>query len=186
MNVDKEQTDKDMPKGPYRERKQYVYPDLVFNGIVMLYLIMGILITLAIVKPFGLGDVADPLRSPEVIKPEWYFLAFYQFINYLPKGVGTGFVFLGIFLFCFWPLLPGVRGKYRAKYLKVVGVLFVLSYVFLGVIGYLAESDRTILGRKYHFDMKGVPHVVQPDSSVTTGGPGDTSGRVDSGDGELR
>ena len=31
----------------------------------------------------------------------------------------------------------------------------------LGVLGHLSETTRTVLGTAYHFDVKGMPHVVE-------------------------
>ncbi len=152
-------------KNTNKRRSKFIYPDLVFNGLILFYIIAGCLITLAIVRPFGLGDIADPLHSPPVVKPEWYFLSFFQFINYLPKGVGTGVVFIGIFLFCAWPFLPGVRGNgesgpSRRAVFRIIGIIFVFSYFLLTLIGHLAESDRVLFGARYHFDARGVPHKI--------------------------
>lgn len=155
-------------------RKSYVYPDLVFNGLVLAYLLLGVLLTLAIMKPFGLGQMADPLNAPKVVKPEWYFLAFYQFINYLPKGIGSGFVFSGLFLLCIWPFLAGlIPAGMRRRLLPVLGILFVFFYLSLTAVGYLAETERTLFGRKYRFDSKGIPHgVTAPAPAGRHGGTG--------------
>jgi quinol-cytochrome oxidoreductase complex cytochrome b subunit len=36
-----------------------------------------------------IGDPADPMVTPQHIKPEWYFLAIYQLLKFVPKTVGA-------------------------------------------------------------------------------------------------
>ena len=46
--------------------------------------ILGILVVLASILPAGLEAKADPLVTPEHVKPEWYFLAVYQLLKVVP------------------------------------------------------------------------------------------------------
>jgi len=56
-------------------------------------------------------------------------------------------------------------------------VLFVVSYVLLTAVGYLAETERTLFGRRYRFDSKGIPHAVAPAETADEAGRSVEEGR---------
>jgi cytochrome b6-f complex subunit 4 len=56
----------------------------VVIGIVALAVVIG---GLGMLSPVGLQDPADPLNTPMHVKPEWYFLALYQLLKYVPPTV---------------------------------------------------------------------------------------------------
>ena len=68
------------------------YPDHVSTeikvviGMVVLTLILG---AIGLFTPIGLGEPADPMNTPAHVKPEWYFLAFYQVLKFIPKTTGV-------------------------------------------------------------------------------------------------
>jgi quinol-cytochrome oxidoreductase complex cytochrome b subunit len=80
------------------------WPHYVLSEFIAWYVILGILVTLAALFPAGLEDKANPLLTPEHVKPEWYFLSVYQFLK-----VASIFSFLGSEApRLFGILLPGV------------------------------------------------------------------------------
>ena len=62
-------------------------------GFMILILIIGVI---GLFAPVGLGPQADPMNTPEHIKPEWYFLALYQLLKYIPKTLGVVLPIVGI------------------------------------------------------------------------------------------
>lgn len=66
------------------------WPHYVLSELIAWYIILGILVTLSAFLPAGLEDRANPLLTPEHVKPEWYFLSVYQFLK-----VAAIFSFLG-------------------------------------------------------------------------------------------
>ncbi len=66
------------------------WPHYILSEFIAWYIMLGILIILAAIFPAGLEDKADPFKTPEHVKPEWYFLAVYQFLK-----VAAVFNFLG-------------------------------------------------------------------------------------------
>jgi len=70
-----------------------------FFGIVLLIGLMGL------ITPVGLGLPADPMETPEHIKPEWYFLALYQILKFIPKTIGAVIPVAIIGLITFWPFI---------------------------------------------------------------------------------
>lgn len=83
------------------------------------YVTVGILVLAAVIgiwgllSPVGLQAPADPLDTPLHVKPEWYFLALYQLLKYIP------------------PKVLGIDGTVIGVMLPVLGVLLVLSWPFL-------------------------------------------------------
>jgi len=66
------------------------WPHYVLSEFIAWYVMLGVLVTLAALFPAGLEDKANPLLTPEHVKPEWYFLSVYQFLK-----VAAVFSFLG-------------------------------------------------------------------------------------------
>ena len=133
----------------------------------------GILATLAVLSPWEIGEPANPLVTPEAVKPEWYFLPTYQLLKYfsgpLGKVVGILVSFVPFILLIVWPFID--RGKHRhpkKRPLAVgLGILAVAGALFFGVVGHLSESTVSIFGTEYEFDIKGFPHrVAEPIEGV--------------------
>lgn len=131
----------------------------------------GVLYTLSVLSPWEIGEPADPLVTPEGIKPEWYFLPTYQLLKYFtgPAGKLLGIVVSSVpfLLLLFWPFVernPGRHPRHR-KWAVGLGVAAVLVAVVLGVLGYLSERTILIREKVIEFDMYGVPHIVFEDQT---------------------
>ena len=94
----------------------------VVIGIIVLALIVG---TLSIFFPVGLQAPADPLDTPLHVKPEWYFLALYQLLKYVP------------------PSILGIEGPMLAVVMMVLAVLVVTIWPFLDNKADSKKSMRT-------------------------------------------
>jgi quinol-cytochrome oxidoreductase complex cytochrome b subunit len=92
------------------------------------------------VLPAGLEDPADPLRTPEHSKPEWYFLFLYQALKYVPRIVGISLPILGVVLLLALPLFD--RNPYasprRRPIAILVGVVAIIAIVALTIWGWLS------------------------------------------------
>lgn len=71
-------------------------------GVLAVVLLLGLW---GLFKPVGMGDPADPLNTPEHIKPEWYFLALYQLLKFIPKTAGAVAPVIAIILLILWPFI---------------------------------------------------------------------------------
>jgi quinol-cytochrome oxidoreductase complex cytochrome b subunit len=67
-----------------RERLKPFFPHYVLDEVIAWAVILGVLVVLASVLPAGLEAKADPLKTPEHVKPEWYFLSVYQLLKVVP------------------------------------------------------------------------------------------------------
>ncbi|HVS09665.1 MAG TPA: hypothetical protein VMS76_07295, partial [Planctomycetota bacterium] len=108
------------------------------------------------------GEKANPLVTPEGIKPEWYFLPTYQFLKYLPKQLGLALSALPPLILLLWPFLDRSRWRRASKRRLSVAIgLAALAFsILLGVLGHLSESEIELFGRTWSFDMYGVPHAA--------------------------
>ncbi|MBI5594592.1 MAG: cytochrome bc complex cytochrome b subunit [Elusimicrobia bacterium] len=65
------------------------FPDFLVRDVALWLLVLNLVGVLAVFFPWEVGRKADALGSaPAGIKPEWYFLAQYQFLKLLPGRVG--------------------------------------------------------------------------------------------------
>ena len=111
------------------------YPDHVSSeakvviGILLVALVFGIL---GVLLPVGIGDPADSLNTPAHVKPEWYFLALYQLLKYIPKTTGVVLPLLAIVLLALWPFLArrvDMSRRASVRRFALVAIFFVVFIV---------------------------------------------------------
>jgi quinol-cytochrome oxidoreductase complex cytochrome b subunit len=109
------------------------YPDhvrsevKVIGGITAIVLIVGIL---GILLPVGIGEPADPMNTPLHVKPEWYFLALYQLLKFIPKTIGAVIPVILLIVLTFWPFIDRKPETSR----KVQRLRFIIVAVSLVVL----------------------------------------------------
>ncbi len=118
------------------------YPDHVRSeaialiGIIALVIVIGIIGTFI---PVGLGPPADPMDTPEHIKPEWYFLFLYELLKYVPKTIGATLPVIGAIVLLIWPFLDRRADSRRARTVRIilviVGLVAVIGLTVMGEIG---------------------------------------------------
>lgn len=113
----------------------------VVIGIVALAVVIG---GLGMLSPVGLQDPADPLNTPMHVKPEWYFLALYQLLKYVPPTVlginGPMFavvsIILALVVITFLPFLDKKADSKKAMRMRAIGVaVFVVLAIALTIWG---------------------------------------------------
>lgn len=113
----------------------------VVIGIVVLAIVIG---AVGMISPVGLQAPADPLNTPLHVKPEWYFLALYQLLKYVPPSIlginGPMFAVVGILLavvvLAIWPFLDKKTDSKKAMRVRAIGVaLFVVLAIVLTIWG---------------------------------------------------
>jgi len=142
------------------------FPVHVCKESIVAVLLFAVLITLSVLSPWEIGEPANPLVTPEHIKPEWYFLPSYQLLKYFEGPYGAFFGIMAcslpFVLLIFWPFIDRNRHRHpRQRPLAViVGLAGLLGAIVLGVLGHYSETNVSLLGRTYHIDHYGRPHLV--------------------------
>ena len=104
------------------------YPDHILTeawvtvGALVVVFIVGLV---GMFAPVGLGEPADPLVTPAHTKPEWYFLALYQLLKYLPKTFGAVLPVILAGVVILWPFFdrkPETSKKVQRIRLIVVAI----------------------------------------------------------------
>jgi len=100
-------------------------------GLVLMILLSA----LATIFPAGLGPEANPLQTPEIIKPEWFFYVAFRWLK-LFSGTAAilsmGFV---LFVMFSWPFIDrAIRKRTR----------FQEASVWIGILGALAIIGMTV------------------------------------------
>ena len=97
---------------------------LVFGVFVIIVGLVGLF------NPVGLQAPADPMDTPAHVKPEWYFLALYQILKYIPKGIGAALPVILIGMILIWPFLDRKPDKSR-KSTRNRGIAMAIMMVIL-------------------------------------------------------
>jgi quinol-cytochrome oxidoreductase complex cytochrome b subunit len=111
------------------------WPDHAYTELIIGLVLMIVLSVLATVLPVEMGPRADPLTTPEVIKPEWYFYVTFRWLKLFSGTfavLSMGFIVFVMFL---WPLIDGwIRKFTRFKEASVwIGIVAVFALVGLTV-----------------------------------------------------
>ena len=109
------------------------YPDHVLTefwvavGLLVIIIIIGLI---GMFSPVGIGNPADPMDTPAHVKPEWYFLALYQLLKFIPKSAGAVGPVIAIILLTLLPFLDRKPDKskksQRIRFFTVL-ILLVIS-----------------------------------------------------------
>lgn len=148
------------------------HPNHTVKEITAILIMLALLVTIATLIPKGLSAKADLTMEATHIKPEWYFLWQYQFLKYFTKDVmpavgdygkyvgivATGILILLALLLPFIDRAKGRRAE-RRKFAVFVGILAIIFFASLTLLGYVADREFKMLGARYSFDNYGVPHL---------------------------
>jgi cytochrome b6 len=123
------------------------FPDFFFKDILVWILALNLLFALTMLFPWSLGPEADPFApAPLGIKPEWYFLAPFQFLKLIPPMVGPlegelfGLLFMGLvgLGFILVPFYDKGISKNKADIATLFGVIVVVALVVFSIWGALS------------------------------------------------
>jgi cytochrome b6 len=129
-------------------RETPFFPNVFYKDLMIWLVVMGVLVTLAVVLPPEIGVKADPLAPPpENIKPEWYFLFLLETLKLFPGEIlGLNGETIGILLVAcailFFFLIPffdrkSSRGE-KSPLFTWIGVIYLLYFLTMTVVGYLS------------------------------------------------
>ena len=83
------------------------FPDHLYTELIAGLVLMILLSVLATLFPATMGPQADPLTTPEVIKPEWFFYATFRWLKLFSGTfavLSMGFI---VFIMFVWPFIDG-------------------------------------------------------------------------------
>jgi len=111
------------------------FPDHVFTELIIGLLLMVVLSVLATIQPAGLGPPADPLTTPEVIKPEWFFFATFRWLKLFSATFAVLSMGLIVFAMVLWPWLDAaIRRITRREDVSIwVGTAVAFSIIAMTV-----------------------------------------------------
>lgn len=118
------------------EKTKPFFPDYVLDEVIAWFAVMAALVILASLFPVGLEPKADPLITPEHIKPEWYFLGVYELLKFVPETVGVVAPIALVLVIVILPLLDRNQ-EVRARRRPIAIACAVLLLVGLAVLTYL-------------------------------------------------
>jgi quinol-cytochrome oxidoreductase complex cytochrome b subunit len=111
------------------------FPDHLYTELMIGLVLMVLLSALATIFPATMGPAADPLTTPDVIKPEWFFYVAFRWLK-LFSGT-TAILTMGFIVFVMfaWPFIDEqIRKRTRFQEASVwVGVLGVIAIIGLTV-----------------------------------------------------
>ena len=116
------------------------FPDYLLDEVIAWYIALALLVALASLFPAGLEEQATPLSTPAHVKPEWYFLFFYQFLKIVPRTVGilvAGGGVVSLFLIPFIDRGPSRKSLIRRAFVYA-GLLIMVAIVILTIWGWLS------------------------------------------------
>jgi quinol-cytochrome oxidoreductase complex cytochrome b subunit len=111
------------------------FPDHIYTELIIGLVLMILLAALATILPATLGPKADPLTTPEVIKPEWFFYVAFRWLKLFSGTVAVLSTGLIVFLMFVWPFIDAwIRRHTR----------FPEASVWIGIGGVLAIIGLTV------------------------------------------
>ncbi len=110
-------------------------PDHLLTELAIALTIMTLLNVLAVIFPAQLGERANPLQTPEHIRPEWYFYFAFRWLKLTTLRIGVIGTVLAAVLMVLWPAVDGGlrRLSPRRELSPLLGVAAVLVVVMLTI-----------------------------------------------------
>ncbi len=125
------------------------FPNHFLKEVIVMAIILAVLSVVTTFSPAPMADKADPFITPPHIKPEWYFLANYKFLQlaeyfsfigaWAPKVLGILVqIFVGLILILF-PFLDKNPNRHPRKrpFMVTFGILAIIGYGALLYLGYI-------------------------------------------------
>jgi quinol-cytochrome oxidoreductase complex cytochrome b subunit len=109
------------------------FPDHMLTELMLGLVLMLLLSALATLLPAHMGPRADPLTTPEVIKPEWWFYVSFRWLKLFSLSfavLSTGFIVGAMFL---WPWIDTVLRKLTGKQEISVYIGIVATFLLVGL-----------------------------------------------------
>ncbi len=117
---------------PKKPKHFNFFPDHLLTELMIGLTLMIVLSALATILPATMGPKADPLTTPEVIKPEWFFYVSFRWLKLFSLSfavLSTGFIVAAMFL---WPWIDSTLRRVTGKqdisiYIGIVATLLLVG-----------------------------------------------------------
>jgi quinol-cytochrome oxidoreductase complex cytochrome b subunit len=109
------------------------FPDHLYTELIVGLVLMVVLTTLAVVQPAGLGPEADPLNTPLVIKPEWFFYVTFRWLKLFSVTAAVlslGLIVCAMFL---WPWIDAAIRRITRREDCNVWIGIIVSLTIIGM-----------------------------------------------------
>jgi cytochrome b6 len=139
-----------VPLSLEKEKRREVpfFPNVFYKDLMIWLVVLGVLVTLAVLLPPEIGVKADPLAPPpENIKPEWYFLFLLETLKLFPgsilgmngETIAIVIVSCGILFFFLIPFLDrkSARGE-RSPLFTWIGLIYLVYFLTMTLVGFLS------------------------------------------------
>jgi len=124
------------------------FPNVFYKDLMIWLVVLGGVVTLAVLLPPEIGVKADPLVPPPAnIKPEWYFLFLMQTLEFFPgtilgmngETIAILCVSAGILFFVLIPFIDrkSARGE-KSTLFTWIGVFYLLYFLTMTLVGFLS------------------------------------------------
>ncbi len=126
----------DLEGGKPADSKKYpFFPDHFLTELAIGAFLMFLITCLTLIFPAGMGDEANPLVTPEHIKPEWYFFWAFRWLKLMTDSMAV--ITQGVFILFVmaWPFIDAwVRRRWKESEIGIfIGVIVVLYLLGLTV-----------------------------------------------------
>jgi len=109
------------------------FPDHMLTELMIGLVLMILLSALATVFPATMGPAADPLTTPDVIKPEWFFYVSFRWLKLFSLSfavLSTGFIVAAMFL---WPWIDVALRKVTKNEDISIYIGIVATFLLVGL-----------------------------------------------------
>jgi ubiquinol-cytochrome c reductase cytochrome b subunit len=102
--------------------------------VVGMMVVVVAIATFGMLSPVGVGAPADPMDTPMHVKPEWYFLALYQALKYIPKTAGVVIPLMAVIMVALWPFIDRKPDKSRNQKVRAIVAAVGVIVFIIGTI----------------------------------------------------
>lgn len=123
----------DPQEPPGRPRYFNFFPDHLLSELMIGLVLMIVLCALATVLPATMGPKADPLTTPEIIKPEWFFYVSFRWLKLFSLSfavISSGFIVGAMFV---WPWIDKILRRITGIEEISVYIGIVATFLLIGL-----------------------------------------------------
>jgi quinol-cytochrome oxidoreductase complex cytochrome b subunit len=120
-------------------RQKEFYPDYLIEILLVIFLIVELIATFALLYPPPIGRQID-FSAPFSPKPEWYFLWLYHLIRYFPgKRIAIGTTVIPLTAVLILILVPFIdKSRWGRLKVVIVGIVLLLSFMLFTIAAVLS------------------------------------------------